>query len=227
MPPPLKECNCLIELPVQEYQVTKPLGRQHRCFGGREAMEYCQKTLRSSYHVHLMVPGKKQMGPLSIIAKSIHEAISALAWLLLESWCVEHNESLEVRIYRNVQEGRDCLLRGIFPCRLHEQEVTSTMFTPLSQPVWLFQSPAWVVLACRLGLLSNDGSQNDTDKVSATLSIMQPCLDNVVFQLGQETVGKVDIFIDYCQEYAFAVGDPDQSEVLRKEIAKVVDNTSR
>jgi hypothetical protein len=105
----------LIELLVQDYQFTEPLGRQHRYFGGREAMEKCQKTLRSSYHVHLMVPGKNQLGPLSIIAKSIQEAIPALAWLLLESWCVEHTESLQVGMYRNVQEGRDSLLRGVFP----------------------------------------------------------------------------------------------------------------
>ncbi len=49
---------------------------------------------------------------------------------------------------------------------------------------------------------------------------MQECLDNVVFQLGQGAVGKLDIFIDCCQEYAIAVGDPEQAEVLRNEITK-------
>jgi hypothetical protein len=92
--------------------------------------------------------------------------------------------------------------------------------SPLSPPVWLFQSPTWAALACKLGLQHNDGSHNDSNGISENLSAMQECLDNVVFQLGQGAVGKLDIFIDCCQEYAIAVGDPEQAEVLRNEITK-------
>lgn len=228
-PPPLKECTCLIEIDAPEYQMTEPLGRQHLCFGGREQMEQCQRTLRSSYHVHLMVPGKKQMGPLSIISKSAHEAIPALAWLL-ENWDAGE---IEGRIYRNVSEGRDSVLRGVFPCRTQGRSLDGDFpSSSLSQPFWLFQSPQWAVLAYPLNSESNDPpeTENNTDPVDRVsggffVSAMRTCLDNIVFQLGQEAGGQLSTFVDCAQNYAFVVGDPRQANVLRKEIAKFVRTT--
>ena len=81
-PPPLKQCDCLIEIHLHEYLAPQPMGRTHACFGGRQAMEQCERDLRSAYQVHLMVPGKKQEGPISMVAKSYREALPALAWLL-------------------------------------------------------------------------------------------------------------------------------------------------
>jgi len=56
-------------------------GRQHVCFGGRHRVEYCRKELRNQ-RVHLIVPGKKEAGPVTIVAKYHHDAIPAAAWLL-------------------------------------------------------------------------------------------------------------------------------------------------
>ena len=195
--------------------MTDPLRRQHLCFGGREQMEQCQRTLRSSYHVHLKVPGKKQMGPLSVISKSVKEAIPALTWLL-ENWDCSDNE-IEGRIYHDVREGRDSVLSGVFPCNrtpsqdgsIHDDSSSSL----LSQPFWLFQSPSWAVLACKIKIESSDRPELENDLI---VSAMQTCVDNIVFQLGQEAVGQLITFMDCCQKYAFAVGDPDQAYVLRK-----------
>lgn len=188
-------------------------------------MERCQRILRSQYQVHLMVPGKKQIGPMSVISKGLHDAIPALAWLL-ENINTECN--IEGRVYRDVSEGRDSALRGIFPCPMHSQDEGEPSSLP--QPFLLFQSPTWVILACRLHFDREDSPENEKEPgqpddnaspervAGDSVSAMQTCLDNIVFQLGREAVRKLDIFVDSYQEYAFAVGDPGQADVFRKEI---------
>lgn len=205
-PPPFKECMCLVEIYAPEYNYTEPLGRRHIFFGGREQVEHCQRILRSKHHVHLMVPGKKQMGPISVISRSLSDSIPALAWLF-ENLLVEGDNNIEGRIYRDVRQGRNNVLQGHFLNRTQSQyDSTSGESSFLSQPFSIFQSSTWVVLACKINsggdacsAYENERDQADRDslnrKAGDCVSVMQTYLDNIVFQLGREALGTLDIYM--------------------------------
>ena len=84
-PPPVKQCDCIIQLRVEEYcePTENDEPRQHTSFiQGRKGMENCKKILRRTYGVHLLVPGKHQKGNISILSQSHEQAIPAVHWLL-------------------------------------------------------------------------------------------------------------------------------------------------
>jgi hypothetical protein len=186
-------------------------------------MEQCERTVRTDYCCHLMVPGKKQPGPVSLVAKHYREALPALAWLM-EHIHHEEETSIRVRFHRNFKDDRDQVLEGtVIPLNSHQggagHQATS--------PYWLFQSPVWSVLTCNLlGTLDsgNDGKHDESTAhdysplLQERVAELQTCLDNLEFQMGKHYVGKLDIFVDPFLEYAFAVGDPDQAEMMRLEI---------
>lgn len=188
-------------------------------------MEQCERTVRSDYGCHLLVPGKKQPGPVSLVAKTYREALPALAWLMEQLQIQE--ETLGVRFHRNVKDDRDHVVQGT------TMPINSSPRTDARQqattPYWLFQSPAWSVLACNLMATldsDNDGKHHESTPVHDSSSLLQgrvtalqACWDNMEFQLGKEHVGNLDIFVDPFFEHSFAVGDPDQAEMLRLEIA--------
>lgn len=176
-------------------------------------MEQCERDLRSDYQVHLMVPGKKQEGPISMVAKTYKEALPALASLF------EHliiDGSTRGRIHRNVKDPRVGILEGSF---LPEAPSIDS-----SLPYWLFQSPQLSVLTC--SLLSGDGKDNSkiSPNNNSRAVTLQTCLDNIVFRLGKEAIGKLEIFMDPYLENSFAVGDGNQAEVLRCDIAVAFQN---
>lgn len=174
-------------------------------------MEQCEQDLRSDYQVHLMVPGKKQQGPISMVAKSYREALPALAWF--SDQLVVISGPIRGRIHRNVKDQRIPPLDGLL--------LPETLSVDATTPYWLFQSPQLCVLAFRL--FSEDESTGDSNE-SATAEnsralTLKTCMDNIVFRLGKEAIGKLDIFMDPYSEYSFAAGDPSQAEVLRREIS--------
>jgi len=245
-PPPLKECNCLVEIHLEEYARPEPLGRQHSSFGGRRAMEQCEKVMRSDYQVHFMIPGKKQQGPVNMVAKTYREAIPALTCLLAQHLTIveESTRIIRGRVHRNVKDHGDQVLDGSFFVQRRRSAENGDTHSQ-SLPFWLFQSPEWSVLAC--SLLSNNGSDhNDTSndvqnasqnqqlasndsataeedvvrhQVEERAVVLQTCLDNIIFRLGKEAIGQLDIFFDPHLEYSFAVGNPGQAETLHQEIA--------
>jgi hypothetical protein len=247
-PPPLKECSCLVELHLEEYREPQPvLGRHHVCFGGRQAMEQCERIVRSNYGCHLMVPGKKQPGPVSLVAKTYREALPALAYLMEHMQMHHHPQREEtiilgVRFHRNVKDERDHVLEGTIPMPIinsqqqQQQGSASSNSQRVTIPYWLFQSPTWSVLACNLLVANLDSDNNNNNNnndvkhnkstvrdssyglVQDRVTTLQTCFDNWEFQLGKEHVGKLDIFVDPFVEYSFAVGDPDQAEMLSLEI---------
>lgn len=109
VPPPLKECNCMIQLDVSEYAELAPVverttqreeqqqeeqqqspqrRRLHRCFAGRTLKERqaslrsTEQGLRSGFGVHLVVPGRNQTGPLAVVGKSYRETLPAVEYLM-------------------------------------------------------------------------------------------------------------------------------------------------
>ena len=166
-----------------------------------------------------MIPGKKQEGPVSLVANTYREALPALAFLF-KHLAVE--SSIRGRFHRNVKDNRIPVLEGSFPPRM--QSIGERMDSSSISPFWLFQSPGLSVLTC--SLLSEDtrnGSTLAVDPLSETgvqdrAMALQTCLDNIVFRLGKEAVGGLDIFLDPYLEYSFAAGNPAQAEQLRQEI---------
>lgn len=216
-PPPLKECCCLVEIHLTEYQDRQPAGRQHVCFGGRRSMEQCHSTLRSDYQVHLMVPGRQQEGPVNMVTKTYREAISALAYLMTR---LVGNDPIRGRIYRNVKESPNQSVDGTF--LLHSRSSTDGPFVPH----WLFESANWSVVACELcyegqegDSLDGEGIQQQITVENASVRALQTCLDNIIFRLGKACVGQLDIFFDDYLERAFAAGNSDQAENLFREIS--------
>jgi hypothetical protein len=172
-------------------------------------MEDCEKSLRSDYQVHFMVPGKKQEGPVSMVAKSYREALPALAWLF-EQLIIDG--PIPGRIHRNVKDPRIGILDGTF--------LPGAPLDGVFLPYWLFQSPQVSILACSLVSDSQvEGSTIVAPAVNTRAMALQTCLDNVVFRLGKEAIGRLDIFTDPYNENSFAAGDPNQAEVLRREIS--------
>ncbi|CAB9502517.1 expressed unknown protein [Seminavis robusta] len=167
-------------------------------------MEQAERTVRSDYCCHLMVPGKKQAAPVSLVAKTYREALPALAWLM------EHitGQQMSGRVHRNVKDDRDQVLEGTFP-----NDPAGDDGLPL--PYWLFQSTGWSVLACSLIPAGGD-NQNPSEGQDRAV-VLQTSIDNLVFRLGKEAIGNLDIFVDPYGEYSFAVGDPNQAETVRQE----------
>ena len=94
-PPPIKECTCLIEIKLDEYDVkSAPRPRAHHSFGGRSIMEMCKKQCRNK-RVHLVVPGRNQTGAVSLLAGSYQDALSACKWLLerITNWDTTNSDT--------------------------------------------------------------------------------------------------------------------------------------
>ena len=77
-PPPLKEGACLLRFFLDEYSRPAPR-RDHRCFGGRDGLRSLERALRSRCLCHLVVPGRRQSGPVAIVGRTIREALSGAA----------------------------------------------------------------------------------------------------------------------------------------------------
>jgi hypothetical protein len=109
VPPPLKECNCLVQLDLAEYSnrggTTNPISttsqsvpsrRLHRSFRGgdpthsdsqniasrRKTVHDCEHYVRSSFGAHLVIPGRNQCGPVAIVGRTWHDAVPATAYVL-------------------------------------------------------------------------------------------------------------------------------------------------
>ena len=228
-PPPLKQCSCLIELHLPEYQAKQREGRQHYSFGGRQSVERCITRIRSDYQVHLMVPGKNQEGPVNMVGKSYRETVPALAWLKNQ---LIVNDSFRGRIHPNVKDLQDQVIEGIIPLPGDDNRDKYL-------PFWLFQSTTWSVVVCDLfdnqARVSEDTTDNDAKDNSQQHSnegldratALQTCLDNIVFRLGKDSIGKLDIFFDDNLERAFAVGGTEQCNVLFHEVTSAFQESSR
>ena len=209
-PPPLKECSCLILLDIDEYQSLQPTGRLHIVFGGRETMQYCETFVRSEFTVHLIIPGRKQAGPVAIAAQTYRQALPAVAWLLQRIQGVD--DSVSGRIQTNVKNVQDPGVSGIWT------KPSSTRSE--RKPYWLFQSETWSVLGCPLLLLENNDDEEESRM--SMLAILQTCVDNAKFRLGSGVVNQVHVFTDPQASTAFGAGNHQQALVLYKEVQKAL-----
>jgi hypothetical protein len=105
VPPPLKACDCLIQLDLPEYMqeavivasenvsafdttASSNRRRMHWCFPGntveerRLSVQQSQKQIRSKFGVHVLIPGRLQRGPVAIAGTSYRDTIPATTWFL-------------------------------------------------------------------------------------------------------------------------------------------------
>lgn len=101
-PPPLKQCDCLVELDLPEYATPQLEGRVHATFrGGRQAMQDSTKVIRSTYCCHLEIPGRSKGGAVGVVAKTTSQAIPACHYLMQQ---LTIETKIQARIHRNVKQ---------------------------------------------------------------------------------------------------------------------------
>jgi hypothetical protein len=240
-PPPLKECACLLQIDLQEYAAKSP--RVHLAFGGREALQRLESQLRSHCLVHLVVPGRKQAGPIAIVGKTYQEALPAAAWLLSRLQLEEEGTTtLEGRMQRNVKNPQDVAIAG----RWHYLRTTQDSLSDDSssrhniQPYWLFQSESLSVMVCPLSLAMDDFYE-DEDGTSESVNIeattdnirnedknddtpyplmvtLKTCVDNVIFRLGN--LNGLDVFVQDYPPMALCAGIPQDARILYEEVTR-------
>uniref|UniRef100_A0A7S0TBN1 Uncharacterized protein n=1 Tax=Pseudo-nitzschia delicatissima TaxID=44447 RepID=A0A7S0TBN1_9STRA len=245
VPPPLKACDCMIQLDIAEYaelgqEIEQQRRRLHLCFEGntlgkrKTSLKNTEKTLRSLFGVHLVVPGRNQKGPLALAGKSIQETLPAVDYLMqrlvLEENTNSDNDStnsdsrfLLGRIMRNVKDPNDFVLSGRFLQQRNHLSSDETEMIHL-QPYWLFESDSWNAMVCPLSLPRNQtsGESNSQDEQQAIAEALQIGFDNLRFRLGNAALSKLRIFLHPCTTSlppkAFATGDPSTANSLYREI---------
>ena len=129
-PPPLKLCDCLIELDVPEYATPQPQGRAHTSFGGRQQVDACIRTIRLTHCCHLEIPGRTKGGPVGVVGETVQDAVPACHHLLQR---LAVNQ-IRARIHRNV--------------KLCQIPVEGTFFKLEEEIGCLFESNNFCIAAC-------------------------------------------------------------------------------
>ncbi|KAL3941384.1 MAG: hypothetical protein SGBAC_004241 [Bacillariaceae sp.] len=245
-PPPLKECSCLLQIDIPEYLQAQPTGRLHASFGGREKVQECERFLRANCCVHLVIPGRKQGGPVAIAGRSHEETLPAATYLLSKLQSMT-TEVLEGRIQLNVKNVQAPTITGRWRC---PQMASSDDGSVPPRPICIFESEKWNVLTCmwkpsdptvdivteeaaaetsddtELNHGSSSASQfnekiDDTDdKWTPFLEILRICVDNVILRAGN--LPGLFSFVHDFPPMALVCGDPRHVELIDQEISAVV-----
>lgn len=199
-PPPMKQCDCLVELDIPEYAAPQQEGRTHVAFGGRESMQAATKIMRSMYCCHLEVPGRNKGGPVGIVAQTLHKAIPACYYLIQQLALAENMHHIQVRIHKNVKQTAQGPIEGI-----------------------LYKVDG------KLGCLFDSASSNVSIGACAIaspedLQSLNTCLDNLQFQA--ENRNRFEILSCPTQTVVFAIGTNEQIRMLLEEIKQTVAATT-
>ena len=194
-PPPLKACDCLIELDVPEYlsraaSHNQPLS--HATWGGRDAMAAMVRNIRSKYQCHLQIPGRNQVpNPVALVAATVMDALPACQYLMQQ---IKDTTTtlMVVRIRTSVKRNLP-----VITGRLHQ--VTGVAGC-------LFDSTDWAVAVLT--------------QLEAQLQRWQTCLDNLAFTDSSFQL-QMYLFEDQYQ-YAFAMGSPSSVDKLLSEFSKAM-----
>lgn len=197
-PPPLKQCDCLIELDLAEY--ARPVannnsednngggGRQrvHETFGSRQAMERTVKYVRSVFLCHLQIPGRNQGGPVALVSSSVEAALPACQYVMQQIVLSNNNNnndetsdfSATARIHPNVKSNLPVVTGTLYKVnsslgylfRQHQQEQNSQ--TPSS-------SNKWCVAVYQMTPAEN---ADESSSSPSQLESLQICMDNLRFR---------------------------------------------
>ena len=288
IPPPLKGCNCLLQIDIPEYMVEGEIiqpssssssssssqdapvaandvasypsqsqgshqrRRLHRCFSGptleerRKTVQVCEQFVRSRFGCHLVIPGRNAKGPVGIAGKTYRDTVPAMAYFLQQLNLSSDNAqelTWNGRIQRNVKNTQDITLEGIWSTQVLVDEGASTFPGNQLLPYWLFRNEIWSVMACNV-LCNESDPTLDNEKehsmsLSTVLQVLETCLENLRFRIGNTEIEKIDIFFQQkvaknvkknrttsqasnkSFATAFAAGPPNLVTVLFHEIAQL------
>ena len=227
-PPPVKQCGCIIQLSVEEYcePTENDEPRQHRSFvQGRKGMENCKKTMRQKFGVHLLVPGKRQKGNISILSESHEQAIPAVHWLLSQitigSMPCSASDSNTYRVegtlhYNSSNQGE----------KNKSQTLNGFFNIPPSNSLFMSSSNSQSVMVYRLSPSSDDHGvaknfeQNSewNDNYSEILRTLEICMDNMQFYNGPTE--DLSFYISY--PYAYGMGSSSYLNQLFEEVDRAM-----
>lgn len=245
IPPALKECSCLLQIDIPEYLQSQPSGRVHVSFGGREKVQECERFLRANCCVHLVIPGRKQGGPVAIAGRSHEETLPAATYLLSKLQSMT-TEALEGRIQLNVKNVQAPTISGIWRCRQLE---SSDDGSDPPRPICIFESEKWNVLTCMWtpsdstvemvtdaaaetsdnaelnhgsssASQTNENSDDNDDEWTPFLEILRTCVDNVILRAG--SLPGLVLFAHDFPPMALVCGDPRHVGLIDQEISGVV-----
>lgn len=194
-PPPLKQCQCLIEISLEQYVAPVPItpsqsspsqGRRHTVFGGRKQADECVRAIRSIYSCHLEIPGRNKAGPVCVVGATIRNVIPACHYLV-QMLTVKHSRAT---IHPNVKLG--------------QTPIEGTLVKIENQLGVIFESEVYSVASCLVD------SPSKLEGLSA-------CLDNFYFQNGN-----VDLAIFMSLDVAYAAGPTEQILELVREIEQAL-----
>ena len=172
-PPPLKHCDCLIEMDVEEYLKTSGQRTRVSTFGSRQAMERTVRHVRNTFQCHLQIPGRNQGNPVALVALSLEVAIPA-CYYVLQQFIPENDRPLVARIHPNVKTHAPIIAGLLYkpsssdPCgRLFVQQPQQSTFNNTAATD---TSISWSVAYYRMA------------DPSTQLELLQTCLDNLQFR---------------------------------------------
>lgn len=224
-PPPLKQCSCLCQLELEEYATTAAV-RHHVTFGGRERQEELERQMRAQFLVHLVIPGRKQSGPVAVVGETYRESLAAVAYLLqyISSIGTWTSPTIRGRIQWRVQDPNDIVLEGHWRV---PRPILTTDVVSLMETSWLFQGPEhWNALVCYLPttLQTTDGGEQATTPSSAQeeniMTTLHIAFDNLKFKMGN--LDGIEIFLHDNPFMALAVGTPSRMTVLYQEMEQAL-----
>lgn len=199
---------------LPEYRTTQP--RTHAGFGGRDGLKECEKIVRTRFLVHIVVPGRKQRGPVAIVGRSYRDALPAASFVI--SLLQMETTILVGRVQIDVKNGDDPISG-----RWHVHNAI--------RPNWLFQSTHWSVLSCPLmqpvivanstAMVGQELMQKRDDEYGCDANVLTKCMDNVVFRAGG--LKEFDVFSHECPPMAFAGGSSRQVQMLFQEVISAME----
>ena len=162
-PPPLKQCDCLIELDLAEYATpaTTTPGRTHETFGSRQAMEATVREVRAKFLCHLQIPGRNQGNPVALVGSSVEVTIPACHYIMQQ--IVTQETAVTARIHRNVKANIPVIAGTLYKVDTNSGRLFA------QDPSTIFTVP-WAVAGYTM-----------TDPVQEMLWL-QTCLDNLRFR---------------------------------------------
>lgn len=168
-PPPLKQCDCLIELDLPEYATPVDVGggRTHAAFGSsREAVERTVRIVRTRFQCHLQIPGRNQGKAVALVASSLEDAIPACHHVMQQ--IVTVTPGVTARIHRDVKAHLPVISGTLY--RVHST-VTNPVGRLFVQDTSTAEPGGWAVAVY---------TAMSPDPVTE-MRQLQTCLDNLRF----------------------------------------------
>lgn len=207
-------------------------------------MQEYERFLRANCLVHLVIPGRKQAGPVAIAGRSHEETLPAATYLL-SKLRLPGTDFLEGCIELNVKNVQAPTIAGRWMC----PQLESSDGSDQPRPICIFESEKWNVLTCMWtpseptadmtteqvadtsdnAVLNRDSSSpnqhkemsnDDSDDWTLFLEVLRICVDNVILRVGH--LQDLFTFVHDFPLMALVCGDPRHTDLIDQEIASML-----